>query len=470
MSTKPAHSSKQANLFEGASARVLKKHVATVHSSVPLTVKERICVNVLLANAMTSDGAFEKDDKRHRQHKIEVEELVRVVFREWQSRRRIREVLNGLLNKIVEWNYISEDLKEDWGASTWLAGYKFDGKTLYYSYSVEIIDKILDPNVFARINYSVQNRLDRKQSLSLYENCARYRDIGRTKAWTLDTFRSLMGVAGRYPEFKTLNRDVIKASIAEINEKTEIYVEPVIKKKGNEILAIQFVVKENTSYDGPPMPGLATLDLDADLIEGRIKTFEACQSFGIDRRQTMVLLEQYDDDYILENLLIVAERIRIGKTHVRQPAAYAVNALRQDYRAPAVDHDEIAAMSKAEEKVANGRNLDAEKARRQLSEFENNKFPRWRYDKWHEQASKNHIEQAWDEFYDQQVAPSAMLMRLYKQDREGGILTAHWRVFARKNYMPNPTDNEREECAAELGLPLSLLREKAHLLNDKQVD
>ena len=111
MSTKPAHSSKQASLFEGASARVLKKHVATVHSSVPLTVKERICVNVLLANAMTSDGAFEKDDKRHRQHKIEVEELVRVVFREWQSRRRIREVLNGLLNKIVEWNYISEDLK-----------------------------------------------------------------------------------------------------------------------------------------------------------------------------------------------------------------------------------------------------------------------------------------------------------------------------------------------------------------------
>ena len=446
-------------------ATILRKHVGAVHSAAPLTAKERIAVNVLLAHAMSMQSGGEKFGDVYRQHSIDKNQFAKLVTGSRQSTKNLRRILNGLLKKTVEWNYIDENLRQRLGGSTWLAGYEFIDDIIKYSYSVEIVESILDPEVFARINYSVQHQLSRKQSLALYENCARYRDLGRTRAWSLDTFRALMGVKGRYPEFKTLNRDVVKPSVKEINETTEIFIEPVLKKHGHEVLAIQFIVEENTQYDGPPMPPLLGPDVDDAVIAERLQAYEALLAFGIDRGAALSMLDQYDDQYVFDNLLIVSERIRNGKKEVRRPAAYAINALKQDYRPRDIDYDAINAMSGSSDSKAEKNKIAARRknAREKLAEFSSNIFPAWRFQEWENNVTSNEYQETWNRFYNEVLKVTPLLMKRYAEDPDTPMVKAHFRTYVRNNVLPEPTKDEENRCALEQGIPISDLREESEL-------
>lgn len=273
-----------------------------------------------------------------------------------------------------------------------------------------------------------------------------------------------MGVEGRYPEFKTLNRDVIKPSIEEINEKTEIFIEPVLKKHGREVLAIQFIVEENTSYDGPPMPPLLGPNLDDETISERLATYEALLSFGIDRGAAVSLLDQYDDQYIFDNLYVVSERIRNGKTKVQRPAAYAVNAIKQDYRPPDVDYDAISSLSTQPEKKASKEDVDKQKvkaAREKLAEFKNTQFPAWRFRKWEGSVTSNDYQETWNRFRDEVLNTTPMLMKRYSGDPESPMVSAHFRTFVRSAILSEPTRDDEVACAHDLGVPLADWVERA---------
>ncbi|MES1927443.1 replication initiation protein RepB [Salinisphaera sp. T31B1] len=420
---------------------------------------------MLLANAMSLHADSENFGGGVRQHWIDRNQFAKLVTGSRQSTNNLRRILNGLLKKTVEWNYIDENLRQRLGGSSWLAGYEMVDDIIKYSYSVEIVESILDPEVFARINYSVQHQLVRKQSLALYENCARYRDLGRTRAWSLDTFRALMGVSGRYPEFKILNRDVVKPSVKEINETTEIFVEPILKKHGHEVLAIQFIVLENTDYDGPPMPPLLAADVSDEIVADRLPTYEALLAFGLERNTAVNMLDEYDDQYIYDNLLVVSERIRAGKIRSKGVPGYTFNALKGDYRPKDIDYDAIIALS-GNEKTTNERNNDDERrkaAREKLAEFNNNIFPAWRFQEWVNSATSNEYQQTWDRFYEEVLKCTPLLMKRYTKNEDAPMVTAHFRTFVRTHVLPAPTKDDENRCALEQGVAIVDLRTEANL-------
>lgn len=438
-------------------AVVLRKHVDAVHVVSALTRAEKHAANVLLANAMRHAGP----EGINANHEIYLPDLVEAIGDNRKNRVRIRRVLNGLLRKRVQWAYTDARSREVWGATAWLAGYDVVDRTLYYSYSPQLAQRILKPAIFARLNMSVQNRLTFNHSQTLYENCVRYRGrVGRTKIWDIETFRNLMGVgeAAAYRQYKELNRRVIKPAVVAINQHTEIEVEPVLYTRGKTVRSIGFLVRENESYRGPamPLPEQVSAKVDTEVLTERSDCFEALLTFGIEPSYAAKLLGEYDDDHLLGNLALVAQRLRApdGKKRVANIGGYAINAIRKNYLADQADHQACMDFSTPEERENKERAAARQSAAAALASFERD-YKRWRVERWlaatHQETVTAHLEDCRDAV----VARVPMMARMLNEDpAKSGCARAMWHQYVVNEILPKPSDAERALCARELDFPL----------------
>lgn len=442
-------------------AEVLRKHVDVVHSSARMTLKERHCANVLLLNAMRH--GFESLQSK-RQHTIPLGDLCESVFSDRQNRIKIRNTLKGLLHKTVEWAYTTERSKRSVGESTWLAGYKIEDGLLYYSYSAEIVDELLQPRIYARLNHSIQHLIRRSHSQSLYENCARYRDLGRTKVWTLEIFRGLMGIQDckTYAAFKALNRSVIKPAVKEVNQKTEIFVEPIFYKTGGQVASIAFNIRQNEDYEGPSIPGVIPLSnhFDSEMLEERAETYEKLLAFGLSHSRTVDLLELHEDAYILDNLKVVAQRVYDGESRIRNVPGYVVKALKNDYR-ETITGDEFQAalnLESDDERKCREQQRRATAATQNISEFEATDLSRWRAEQWEATLNPTEYEAERELFHDAMIAENAFLRKMINDNPDSAWLRGLWRQWIRDNKLGDPTEQERQACAAAISVDLDGLR------------
>jgi hypothetical protein len=123
----------------------------------------------------------------------------------------LKEALEALVGCKVKWNVLDKDNKWEWGVTTLLAHATIKDGLCTYSYSPPLRERLHNPNIYARISLSMQNKFDSKHALALWELCLdsldRPKQYGETPWIPLETFRELMGIAEEmYPEFKKLNK------------------------------------------------------------------------------------------------------------------------------------------------------------------------------------------------------------------------------------------------------------------------
>lgn len=230
-----------------------KKHVAAIHTSGELTLLERKVVNVLLLNAY--DDLLTK-----RSHAIPVKHLAEMLG--WEASHnveRLQEALRRIVGTSVEFN-VMEDGKEGWEITSLLSHAKIRGGVCTYKYVEELAERLFDPEVYATINIGVQRKFKGGYSLTLYENCVRYKDVGSTGFWELEKFRRIMGAeAAMYSEFKRLSSFVINKAVEEVNRQSDIHLTPEYKKTGRKVIAVKFLIRENAQ-----IPLIAPEQLDGN--------------------------------------------------------------------------------------------------------------------------------------------------------------------------------------------------------------
>ncbi len=94
--------------------------------------------------------------------------------------------------------------------------------------------------------YKLRNiaTLQSSHSIRLYELLQRFNDKSY-RVIAIDDFRSALGLSDKYPEFKILNRAVIKPSIDELNQRSDLVIEYDTIKKGRTVTALAFTFKQN---------------------------------------------------------------------------------------------------------------------------------------------------------------------------------------------------------------------------------
>ena len=214
------------------------KHSAAIHIQNNITLLQRRAWNVLLANAYDALPFEEK-------YGIHVVDLTKKLEFDSKNDEYLKEALEALVGCKVKWNVLDKDNKWEWGVTTLLAHATIKDGLCTYSYSPPLRERLHNPNIYARISLSMQNKFDSKHALALWELCLDYLDrtkqYGETPWILLETFRELMGISEEmYPEFKKLNKWVIKDPIAEINEVTDFRVEVEYRRQSRKISAVKF--------------------------------------------------------------------------------------------------------------------------------------------------------------------------------------------------------------------------------------
>lgn len=86
--------------------------------------------------------------------------------------------------------------------------------------------------------------LQSSHSIRLYELLMKFNSTGERVIY-LDDFKSALGISDKYKQFKELNKFVIKPSIAELNQRSDLIISYETIKKGRTVAALSFTFKQS---------------------------------------------------------------------------------------------------------------------------------------------------------------------------------------------------------------------------------
>lgn len=94
--------------------------------------------------------------------------------------------------------------------------------------------------------YKLRNiaNLQSAHSIRLYELLMRFNSTGERGIHLAD-FKSALGISDKYPLFKDLNKRVIKPSVEELNQRSDLIIKYETIKKGRSVTGLAFSFKQN---------------------------------------------------------------------------------------------------------------------------------------------------------------------------------------------------------------------------------
>jgi len=296
----------------------LRKHVAAVHCT-GLGLLQRKVFNVLLVNAY--DELLTKT-----QHRIELAVLRVLIDYNSRDRAPLKEALRAIRAVPVEFNLLGDGDPEDppWTVTGLISEASIEDGMVVYSFGPKMAEALYNPSIYALINLRVQSRLTSSFALNLYENLARFRNVGSTGWIPLETVRKMLdAVAPLYDEFKRLNTRVLQKAMDECNRKSDLSVAMEVRRqatKGRPVTHLKFKIRQNDQQPLFPFP--------IDHLEAvrATPTFKELRRIGVGERLALKAVAE-TPDYAATIATLVENERKKGK--IKQPAAYAAKMLRE---------------------------------------------------------------------------------------------------------------------------------------------
>jgi plasmid replication initiation protein len=311
----------------------LKKHVSVIHCSNSLSLLQRKISNILLFHAYP---VLQKQEE----YKISVQELCNYLEYRGRNHDVIKQALKMLVSTVLEWNVIGDNTEEDWTASSILASVNMHRAVCSYSYSPRMKKLLYSPTMYGKINLSIQSSFTSGYGLALYENCVRYRNLRRTKVFSLDTFRKIMGLSDeKYLAFRDLKKRVIGKAVEEVNIFSDLIVEPNIKRVGQKVVSIYFDVSEKSAF-------LLSSGFEKKLIVDKLTKEDQADSTGdrgslikskmkgiyfLNEKTIGELIKKYGMQKIEEKMQQIEETPSFLCGKILNLTGFLIEALRKDY-------------------------------------------------------------------------------------------------------------------------------------------
>lgn len=417
----------------------LKKSVAAIHIGTKdggISLLQRKIINILLYNAYSKL-------LEHETHTMRISELADMVGFDSKNFKFLKDSLRHIRDISIEWNILDDRGKEKWGISGILAEAEIYEGRVTYSYPPLLRRLLYNPEIFAKIDLKIQKRFSSTYALALYENCYRFRRIGKTAILPVNLCMRLLGVPNEkesyYSEFKNFNRKILKPATKEVTSVSDIKVEIEYFKNGKNVSGLRFLIQENVEEQ--TCFGLSTLDN---------KLYQRLIGIGVDDIRAHEILSQFDVEYVDGNLRIVEDKYDA----IEYPVKYLECALKSDFRKP-----ESPALRRKREKES----LEVEKKRRaELVEEITHEF------------TKSRLARAEDVYrkgtkLEQKELEDAFLLSikdynsfLYMEYRKKGLKPQYVKIafysFIAEQTLTNPEDCDLAAFAASRGFNLNDLR------------
>lgn len=164
----------------------------------------------------------------------------------------IREAIIKLSQCLLNWNIFSSTKKIGTEFCPLISYCKFTDKEIIYRYPHLLQDKLINSNRFnEKIDTVMENYFSSKHARNLFGICIDYLNFDNESAEitvSIKDLKLLLDISDtKYQEFKIFNRDILKKSIEEINEKSNVHIDITYKKKSNLTHSVSLFIQRKKS-------------------------------------------------------------------------------------------------------------------------------------------------------------------------------------------------------------------------------
>lgn len=341
----------------------LRKPTGTIQIGNQFSFIERKLLNTLIWHSQKNERVTGSEQI------LPIAEVFRAIgWTKSKNKDDLKRAVRKLAGTTVEWNEFGEDRAHMWTVCTFLSSGKITKSHLKYRLNPEIVSQINHPSLYAKMQLLIQGLFNKRHSLIFYEFFLDF--ISRRQEThlvlekvELEVIYKLLGlkdssyaVKGGYRFF---NRDILKPSIKEINESSDLEIGVKSRRRSRSVYALDFSVKRKTSFQAKFDFAKKALTQDgraeSEVGDGSLKQQLIDQ--GVAEKQAAQLCEEYNADRIAEKVTYLEDQIRGGKK-IMNVGAWLRCAIEEDYRSKASTaarskervNDQAEAMQKAAEK------------------------------------------------------------------------------------------------------------------------
>jgi len=299
----------------------VKKPVEAIQCANVFSLLQRKMYNVLLANAF---GNLVSQAK----HCIPIGFLCKQMGYVSHDYKTIKDQFRALRRMDIEWDVINENGNRVWTNTSPLSFARvIEGEGLCeYEFTPSLIPHLIRPAQYALLNLATQAKFKSLYGLILYENCERYKKIGKTKNFDIEQFRALMGISQtQYKEFFSLKNRVIAPAIKEVNKHAGFEVSTYYQKQGKKICKIQFSIKAKCAEISTS--SLVTSQNSLDSLK-----YELDNYFGVSEKEADNWLSEYSFEYISEKVNLVKNSESFKNGAIKSLASYLRSCIKGDFK------------------------------------------------------------------------------------------------------------------------------------------
>lgn len=219
------------------------KSNSLIEASYKLTLQEQRFLLVCISRLKSGDDAPHPDEQKTMI--ITADEFYKAFpdMGRQHAEAKIKEAIDRLWDRTIIIN--GNDRKEKFRWIQYQAEYLKGEGGVEITFSDAIMPYLTQlKGQFTRIMIKNVSSLSSVYSIRIYELLQQFRSTGE-RTISVDDFRSVLELDGKYVDFKILNRDLIKSSIAELNSKSDLNVTVEYIKKGRNVVALRFKFKED---------------------------------------------------------------------------------------------------------------------------------------------------------------------------------------------------------------------------------
>ena len=226
---------------------VLNLHSGAIQVENKLSLKARLCWFSMVYKAMP-------DMKNQDIFTMTIGDLKKSIDYRNTNNKDFKSILEELRDTKIEWN-IFEKNEPSWGWDHLLSGcrVRLNSNVIEYSFSPFLREKLVNPEMYAKINLLISKNFKSKHSLAIYCLALDYLFIKENygeKTISLEDMRKFLGLEdSEYIKPSDLNFWVIQKAVLDINKDSDMNLSVEIKRgERNKIVAFKLKMSIKNEY------------------------------------------------------------------------------------------------------------------------------------------------------------------------------------------------------------------------------
>ena len=226
----------------------------------------------------------------------------------------MKKYIKEMVSTVIEWDTTAADGSPRWDIMPMLARASIlkhgngNANTIYWEFNSLVVDMLVDPTMYARLNLKIATNIDSYVGTALYEICARYRNnpsgvtSKKSTDWWIDSLSQTAPEPGKRREWRKFKDEKLPKAIDDINDTTDLKISLLEEKVGRAIAYVQFSVSKK-AIEALPVARPVNVEVTQEIEK-------LSEELEIDMPRIETLIKKFGESAVREKLHMLQARVQ----------------------------------------------------------------------------------------------------------------------------------------------------------------